>query len=60
MDWERQLKERLERAREWWSDLDSEQQQLLATVGVLALLAVLEGQKRARPRESIVHLKLEV
>jgi hypothetical protein len=58
--WEAKLREGLDRAREWWSDLDSDQQQLVATGGVLVLLALLESQKRARPRESIIRLKVEL
>lgn len=60
MGWEAKLRELAARAREWWGDLDETQQQLVATVGALTLLAIIEQQNKSRPQESIIRLKLEV
>jgi|HubBroStandDraft_4_1064222.scaffolds.fasta_scaffold02983_16 hypothetical protein len=59
MNWETKIKEALERAREWWGELDETQQQLVATVGALTLLAMIERQNKSRPTESVIRLKVE-
>lgn len=59
MSWRAKLTAARETAREWWSDLDSEQQYLVALAGLTIATALVQQLGRPTMPESIVHLRIE-
>jgi hypothetical protein len=59
MDWQVKLIELASSAREWWSELDQNEQYVLVLVTLSAVGYLAQRSAESRMSESVIHLRME-